>query len=83
MGPAGEELIIRQGEPLCYVLFEFNHPSKRPRLVEAALTPELAEYRQGMQGINHLTPNVEEVWEMAKTRRPERLLVPLEEAEPA
>lgn len=78
-----EELTIRQGEPLCYFLFEFNHPSKRPRLVEAALTPELAEYRQGMQGIHHLTPNVEEVWEMARARRPERLLVPLEESERA
>ena len=76
-----QELTIRQGEPLCYFLFEFNHAQKRPRLVEAALTPELDEYRQGMQGIHHLTPNVEEVMEMAKARRPARLLVPLDEAE--
>ncbi len=78
-----EELAIRQGEPLCSFLFEFNHPDKRPRLVEAALTPELDEYRQGMQGIHHMTPKIEEVWEMAKARRPERLLVPLTEAENA
>ena len=77
----GEELTIRQGEPLCYFLFEFNHSDKRPKLVEATLTPDLVEYRQGMQGIHHLTPNIEEVWEMAKARRPERLLVPLEKAE--
>lgn len=76
-----QELTIRQGEPLCYFLFEFNDPDKRPRLVEAALTPELDEYRQGMQGIHHLTPNIEEVWELAKARRPERLMVPLEEVE--
>ena len=77
----GEELLIRQGEPLCYFLFEFNHSAKRPRLVEAALTPELDEYRKGMQDIHHVTPDIEEVWERAKARRPERLLVPLEEAE--
>ena len=36
-----------------------------------------------MQGIRHLTPKIEEVWEMAKARRPKRLLVPLTEAENA
>ena len=77
----GEELAIKQGEPLCYFLFEFNHPDKRPRLVEAALTPELDEYRQGMQDIHHMTTDVADVMEHAKTRRPDRLLVPLDEAE--
>jgi len=77
----GEELTVKQGEPLCYFLFAFNHPDKRPRLIEAALTPELDEYRQGMQGIEHLTTEIEDVWARARARRPERLLVPLEEAE--
>ena len=76
-----EELTLKQGEPLCYFLFEFNHAAKRPNLVEAALTRELAEYRAGMQEIHHVTPEIEEVWEQAKTRRPARLLVPLAEAE--
>lgn len=76
-----EELAIRQGEPLCYFMFEFNHPDKRPRLVEAALTSELDEYRQGMQGLHHLTPDVEDVMERAQARRPARLLTPLDEAE--
>lgn len=76
-----EELAIRQGEPLCYFLFEFNDPDKRPNLVEAALTPELDEYRRGMDGIHHLTPDIEGVMEMAASRRPARLMVPLEEAE--
>jgi hypothetical protein len=78
---ADEELAIRRGEPLCYFMFEFNDPDKRPRLVEAALTDELDEYRRGMQGLHHLTSEVEEIMEMAKSRRPERLLVPLAEAE--
>ena len=79
----GEELTLKQGEPLCYFMFEFNDPNKRPNLIEAALTPELDEYRQGMQGIHHLTSEIEDVWEMAKSRRPERLLVPLSEVEAA
>jgi len=78
-----EPLTLKQGEPLCYVMFEFDDTAKRPRLVEAALTPELDEFRRGMQGIHHLTPRIEEVWEMARARRPERLLVPLAEEENA
>jgi len=76
-----QELSIRQGEPLCYFFFEFNDPDKRPQLVEAALTPELAEYRAGMEGIHYLTPEIDEVMGMAKSRRPERLLAPLGEAD--
>ena len=76
-----EELAIRQGEPLCYFMFEFNAPDKRPNLVEAALTPELDEYRRGMVGIHHLTPDIESVMETARSRRPARLMVPLAEAE--
>ncbi len=76
----GEQLTLRQGEPLAYALFEFNHPAKRPRLVEAALTEELAEYRRMMEGVRHITGAIEEIWEGAAARRPERLLVPLEEA---
>jgi hypothetical protein len=76
-----EALALQQGEPLAYALFEFNKPDARPTLVEAALTPELEEYRKGMQEIHHVTPRIEEVWEQAAARRPARLLVPLAEAE--
>ncbi|MGF1446494.1 MAG: hypothetical protein ACFBRM_09875 [Pikeienuella sp.] len=70
----GEELALRQGEPLAYALFEFNHPQKRPRLVEAELTPELAEYRAGMDGVRHITGDIEAVWDGALSRRPRQLL---------
>ena len=73
----GAELAIRQGEALAYALFEFDAPHKRPKLVEAALTPELAEYRAGMQDIHHMTTDIEAVWEGAAERRPETLLVTL------
>ncbi|MEL6479152.1 MAG: hypothetical protein AAFR17_17620, partial [Pseudomonadota bacterium] len=73
----GEELVLRQGEPLAYAMFEFDDPNKRPELVEAALTPTLDEWRRGMDGIDHLTLEIEETWEQAKHRRPARLMVPL------
>lgn len=73
---ADQELTLRQGEPLCYFYCEFNHPAKRPRLVEAELTADLAEYRQGLDGVEHITPRLDEMWEQARHRRPARLLHP-------
>ncbi|MBS9717563.1 hypothetical protein ACFFUT_17960 [Pseudohalocynthiibacter aestuariivivens] len=72
-----EELIIRQGEPLAYAMFEFNDPNKRPKLIEAELTDELAEYRAGMDGVHQLTNQIEELWMKASERRPAKLLTPL------
>lgn len=69
-----EDLIIRQGEPLVYAMFEFDNPNKRPKLVEAILTDELAEYRAGMDGVHHLTDQIEELWQTAHDRRPSKLL---------
>ncbi|MEM6906632.1 MAG: hypothetical protein AAF568_12115, partial [Pseudomonadota bacterium] len=77
----GEELLIRQGEPIAYAMGEFGDPNKRPRLVEAALTPELDEWRRGMDGLHHFVPDIEEIWRNCAPRRPARLLVPLEEAD--
>lgn len=75
------ELILRQGEPLAYASFEFDNPNKRPKLVEAAMTDPLAEFRAGLDGVDHLTDQIEELWTNARSRRPERLMVPLAEAE--
>ena len=69
-----EDVIIRQCEPLAYAMFEFNNPNKRPKLVEAILTDELAEYRAGMDGVHHLTDQIEELWQTAHDRRPSKLL---------
>lgn len=77
-----EELLIKQGEPLLYLLFEFNAPEKRPKLVEAEMTPALDDYRRGMDGVEHFTTDLESVWEMARARRPERLLSPMAPALP-
>lgn len=74
------ELVLRQGEPLAYAMFEFDDANKRPRLVEAELTDPLCEYRKGMEGVHHITDEIEALWEAAAARRPERLLTPVEEA---
>ena len=73
-----QELHIKQGEPLAYALFEFDDPAKRPRLVEAALTEALAEYRAGMDAVHEITPDIEGIWASAAARRPARLLEPLD-----
>lgn len=74
-----QELTIRQGDVLAYALFDFDDPNKRPNLVEAEMTPELEEYRAGMDGVRHITSEIEEVWAEARERRPARLLHSLEE----
>lgn len=71
------ELIIRQGDVLAYAMFEFDNPNKRPKLIEAELTEDLAEYRSGMDGVHHLTDQIEELWQNARKRRPAKLLKPL------
>ncbi|MEL6480422.1 MAG: hypothetical protein AAFQ75_03140 [Pseudomonadota bacterium] len=72
-------LQLRQGEPIAFLHLEFNRPEKRPELTEAALTPALAEYRAGMDQVEAITDRIEEIWDAAGTRRPARLLTPLDE----
>lgn len=72
----GGELHLRQGEALAYAMFEFDAPDKRPNLVEAELTPELAEFRLGLQGVGEITPDMDGVLAEARARRPARLLTP-------
>lgn len=72
------DLIIRAREPLCYLLCEFGDQAVRPDLVEAELTPELAEYRSNMEAVGEITDDIEGVWCEAESRRPDRLLVPVE-----
>ncbi len=74
------DLTIRTGEPLCYLMCEFGDPGARPDLVEAALTPDLVEYRAGMEAVGEITDDIEGVWREAESRRPKRLLVPVDNA---
>ena len=71
------ELVLRQGEPLAYASFEFNDPNKRPAMIETRMNPALEEYRAGMDGIHHMTDQIEEIWSNARSRRPETLMTPI------
>lgn len=70
------DLVIKPGEPLCYILCCFTDPAARPELVEAELTPELKEYRAGMSEVGEITDDIPGVWAEAESRRPAILLTP-------
>ena len=72
------DLTIRTGEPLCCLLCEFGDPVARPALIEATLTPELADYRANMDAVGEITDDMEGVWREAESRRPARLLQPVD-----
>ena len=69
-----DELVIRQGDVLAYAMFQFDHPDKRPRMVEAEMTDDLTEFRAGMDGVSQISPEIEEIWARARERRPAQLL---------
>ena len=41
-----KDLIIKRGDPLCYIFFEFDDPTKIPKLIRAKMTPELIEFKK-------------------------------------
>ncbi len=68
------DLILRRGDPLCYVFFELDNPEKIPKLVQAKITPELREFRKGIQGAPKFVSNTFHLMKEAKNRRPKKLL---------
>lgn len=69
-------LVLRRGEPWFYVRFDHYDPSRAVRLVEAQRTPELEEYMRGVRGVTNYVNQTFQLFEAARSRRPERLLVP-------
>ena len=72
-----EDLVIKAGDPLCYLQCAFDDVAARPDLVEAAMTDTLAEYRAGMQAVGEITDDMAGVWADAESRRPATLLEPV------
>ena len=68
-------LVLKRGEPWWYVRFDHHDPSRGVRLVEAVLTPELVEYIKGLAGVANYVNQTFQLFEVARERRPERLLV--------
>ena len=73
-----QELVLREGEPWFYLKFESQDPIRRIEMVEARMTPALRRYCQGLDGVVHFVKRTYSLFEVARRRRPERLLEPLD-----
>lgn len=71
-----KDLIIKRGEPWFYASFETPDPSRRVRLVEAEITPQLTEYMNGIKGVTNYVNRTFSLFNLAQQRRPKTLLVP-------
>ena len=69
-------ITIKRGDPWFYVTFETEDPSRRIRLIEAEMTPELREYTNGLAGVTNYVNQTYDLFETARSRRPATLLVP-------
>ena len=70
-----QDLVLRRGEPWFYCRFETTGVSRHVRLVEAALTPELKQYFSGLTGVVNYVSGTFTLFDVARQRRPARLLV--------
>ena len=68
------ELVLNAGEPWYYLKFESEDPTRPMRMVEAAMTPELRSFCQGLDGVIHFANRTFSLFETAKRRRPDKLL---------
>ena len=70
-----QDLILKRGEPWFYVRFETPDASRKVRLVEAEMTPQLKEYIAGLSGVTNYVNRTFSLFQTAQSRRPEKLLV--------
>ncbi len=69
-----KDLLLKRGDPWFVVRFETMDPSRKTRLVKAALTPALEEYLQGLEGVSNYVRGTFSLFNIARSRRPQRLL---------
>ena len=77
------ELILRRGEPWFTARFESHDPSRPIRLVQAEFTQELRDYCRNLDGVTNYVNQTYSLFEIARERRPEKLLTPKKVAKPA
>lgn len=68
--------VLRRGDPMVYLMFDFDTPAKRPRMVEAAMTAPLARHSAQVNNVGLFGRNVGPMFQEATRRRPARLLNP-------
>jgi len=74
--------VLRRGDPLVYLMPEFDDPAKRPALVEAELTPALRRHFAMVDNVSSFGRNVGPMFDQAAARRPARLLEPKQTGAP-
>ncbi len=68
--------VLRRGDPMVYLMFDFDDPAKRPRMVEAAMTAPLKRHLAQVDNVGSFGRNVGPMFQEAARRRPARLLKP-------
>ena len=71
-----KDFILKRGEPWFYVRFEGPDPSAQVRLIEGEKTPELMAFVESLTGVTNYVNRTFSLFETARERRPETLLVP-------
>jgi hypothetical protein len=69
-----KDLVLQRGEPWFYVRLEGPAPVVHVKLVKAELTPQLAEYCTGLDGVTNYVNRTFSLFKTANLRRPEKLL---------
>jgi hypothetical protein len=68
-------LVLTRGEPWFYARFETEDPTRPIRLVEAEMTPDLAEHIKGLTSVTNYVNRTFALFKTAEARRPKQLLV--------
>ncbi len=68
--------VLRRGDPMVYLMFDFDNPAKRPRMVEAVMTAPLERHVAQVGNVSLYGRNVGPMFQEATLRRPSRLLKP-------
>jgi hypothetical protein len=68
--------VLRRGDPMVYLMFDFDDPAKRPRMVEAAMTVPLKRHFAQVDNVGSFGRNVGPMFQEAARRRPAPLLKP-------
>ncbi len=68
------DLILKRGQPLCYISFDTSHTLSKIDLVPLEVTPELIQYRKSISATPKFMSNTFSLFETALERRPKKLL---------
>jgi hypothetical protein len=66
---------FRPGALWFYVQFDTENPGSQIRMVEAEMTPQLADFCRGLDGVTNYVNQTFSLFQTARQRRPKQLLV--------